>query len=87
MAAFSRPEVFCKKGSLSNFAKFKIPTRKGFSCRKPEAYNFIKKETLVQVLSCEVCEISKNTFPPLAASADYFHKKNNYYSDFNFHVL
>ena len=27
------------------------------SCR-----NFIKKETLVQVFSCEFCEISKNTF-------------------------
>ena len=37
-----------------------------------EAYNFIKKETLAQVFSCEFCEISKNTFfyrtPPVAAS-------------------
>ena len=31
------------------------------SCR-PEACNFIKKETLAQVFSCEFCEISKNTF-------------------------
>ena len=35
------------------------------------ACNFIKKETLTQVFSCEFCEISKNTFsyrtPPLAA--------------------
>ena len=34
--------------------------------------NFIKKETLVQVFSCEFCKFSKNTFsyitPPLAAS-------------------
>ena len=29
---------------------------------KPEACNFIKKETLAQVFSCEFCEISKNTF-------------------------
>ena len=33
---------------------------------------FIKKETLAQVFSCELCEISKNTFcyrtPPVAAS-------------------
>ena len=29
---------------------------------KPQACNFIKKETLAQVLSCEFCEISKNTF-------------------------
>ena len=25
-------------------------------------YNFIKKETLAQLFSCEFCEISKNTF-------------------------
>ena len=28
----------------------------------PEACNFIKKETLVQVFSCEFCEISNNIF-------------------------
>ena len=27
-----------------------------------EACNFIKKETLAQVFSCEFCEISKNAF-------------------------
>ena len=31
------------------------------NCR-PQAYNFVKKETLGQVFSCEFCEISKNTF-------------------------
>ena len=30
--------------------------------RQPEACNFIIKETLAQVFSCEFCEISKNTF-------------------------
>ena len=30
--------------------------------KKPEACNFIEKETLAQVFSCELCEISKNTF-------------------------
>ena len=29
---------------------------------KPEACNFIKKETLAQVFSCEFCLILKNTF-------------------------
>ena len=29
---------------------------------QPQACNFIKKETLAQVFSCEFCEISKNTF-------------------------
>ena len=39
---------------------------------EPQACNFIKKETLAQVFSCEFCKISKNTFscrtPPVAAS-------------------
>ena len=37
-----------------------------------EACNFIKKETLAQVFSCEFCEISKNTFfhrTPLVAAS------------------
>ena len=35
--------------------------------------NFIKKETLTQVFSCEFCEISKNTFfyrTPLVAVSE-----------------
>ena len=38
----------------------------------PKACNFIKKESLAQMFSCEFCEISKSTFsyitPPVAAS-------------------
>ena len=30
--------------------------------KKPEACNFIIKETLAEVFSCEFCEISKNIF-------------------------
>ena len=73
----SQPEVFCQKGVFKNLANF---TRKHL-CQsiffnnaaglRPEAYNFIKKETLAQVFSCEFCEIFKNTFsyrtPPVAA--------------------
>ena len=65
-----------KKGALKNFKKF---TGKHlcqslflFKCR-PEACNFIKKETLVQVFSFEFCEISKNTFfyiTPLVATSE-----------------
>ena len=39
----------------------------------PEACDFIKKETLAQILSCEFCEISKNTFSyrtPLVGAFD-----------------
>ena len=45
-----------KKAVLRNFTKFT-----GKHCR-PEACNFIKKDTLAQVFSSEFCEISKNTF-------------------------
>ena len=34
----------------------------------PEACNFIKKETLAQVVSCEFCEISRTT---LLTSSEY----------------
>ena len=47
----SRPEVFCIKDVLRNFPKF-----------TGQACNFIKKEALPQVFSCEFCEISNNTF-------------------------
>ena len=71
----SRPDVFCEKGALRNFAKFKEKYLcQSLSLNKAAgaACNFIKKETLAQVFSCEFCDISKNTFfyrtPPLAAS-------------------
>ena len=47
----------------------------------PEACNFMKKETLAQVLSCEFCEISKNTFhyttPLVAPSSEFCHSRWN----------
>ena len=48
--------MFCKKGVLRKFTKF---TGKHL-CRP--ACNFIKRETLVQMLSREFCEMPKNTF-------------------------
>ena len=63
--------AFCRKDVLRNFAKF---TGKHL-CQSlffNKVFNFIKKETLAQVYSCEFCEISKSTFfyrtPLLAAS-------------------
>ena len=60
--------MLLKIGVLKNFVKF---TGKHL-CQSPffnkvaggatEACNFIKKETLAQVLFCEFLEISKNTF-------------------------
>ena len=42
--------------------------------------NFIKKETLAQMFSCEFCEISKNTFfyrtLPVAVSVNFKNLKN-----------
>ena len=52
----SRPKVFCKKGVLRNFSKFR-----GKHLYQSLFLNkVIKKEA--QVFSCEFCEISKNTF-------------------------
>ena len=55
----SRPEVFCKKGVLRNFTKFK---GKHLCQSLFLSYSFIKKAILAQVFSSEFCEISKNTF-------------------------
>ena len=71
----SRLDVFYEKGVLRIFAKF---TRKQlrqslFFSKVAGACNFIKKEALAQVFSCEFCEISKDAFfyrtPLVAASA------------------
>ena len=52
----SLPEVFCNKKGVL----------------KAKAFNFIKKETLAKMFSCEFCDIFKNTFfyrtLPVAAS-------------------
>ena len=48
---------------------------------KPQACNFIKRQALAQVFSCEFCEISKNNFfhrTPLVAVSDLFKLKNSY---------
>ena len=71
-----------RKGGLGNFTKL---TGKHL-CQsllfnkvadlKPEACNFIKKETVAQVFSCEFCEIFKNTFSyrtPLVAASVNIH--------------
>ena len=46
------PEVFSEKKCSQKFRKI----------HRPEACNFIKKETHAQMFSCEFCEIFKNTF-------------------------
>ena len=62
------PEAFCKKMRSWKFHKIyrKTPVPEAFLNKvaglRPQASNFIKKEALVQVFSCEFCAISKNTF-------------------------
>ena len=52
-----------KKGGFRNSTKF---TGKhlcqSLSLNKVGGRNFIKNENLAEVFSCELCEISKNTF-------------------------
>ena len=79
----SRPQMFRKKAVLRNFAKF---TGKHlcqnlffnkFAGKRPEAYDFIKKESLAQVLSCELCEISKNIFSYRTPLLDDYYKSHS----------
>ena len=59
--------MFCKKGFLRNFTKFA-----GKHKCQSQACNFIKKENLARVFSCEFCEIFKNTLfhrTPLVAAS------------------
>ena len=61
----SAPEVFRRKGVLKNFSKFagKHLFQSLFLIKfHAEACNFIKKETLAQVFSCDFCKIFKNIF-------------------------
>ena len=55
-----------RKGVLRNFGKFTgkyTCARVSFSIKlQASACNFIKKEALAQVFSCEFCKIFKNTF-------------------------
>ena len=68
----SRQEVFCKKDVRRNFAKLLGNHLCQSLFFNKVACNFIKRETLAQVFSCEFCEISKNTYsyrtPPVATS-------------------
>ena len=63
-----------KKVSLENSQNSQENTcaSESFLIKLPQAWNFIKKDSLAQVFSCEFCEIYKNTFfyrrPPVAAS-------------------
>ena len=83
----SRQKVYCEKDVLRNFTKFtgKHCVRVPFLIKLQEVCNFIKKETLAQVFSCEFCEISQKTFPyrtPLvAASVNSCHFPSLIYHD------
>ena len=60
-ATSTHQRCYIKKSVLRNFTKFTGKhLRQGLFLI--EACNFIKKETLARVFSCEFCEISKNTF-------------------------
>ena len=79
----SRPDVFCNKGTLRNFAKFigKHLCQSLYFSKVAGTGNFIKIETLAQVFSYEFCKISKSTFsyrtPPVAASESKFDNTKN----------
>ena len=67
--------MFCKKGAVGNFTKFTgkhLCQSLFFNKVADLVCNFMKKETLAQVFSCEFCKISMNTFSyrtPLVAAS------------------
>ena len=68
-----RTETVARRCSMKKvFLEILQNLRQSNCARLPPACNFIKKEALPQLLSCEFCKISKNTFyyrtPPVAAS-------------------
>ena len=74
----SCPEVFYKKSVLRNFAKFigkHLCQSLELYLKRDSGRNFMKKENLAQMVSCEFCGISKKTFyyrTPLVAASDSF---------------
>ena len=74
-----------KKGVLRNFTKFKgkRQCQSLFLIKLPEACNFIKKETLAQVFSCEFYEIFYRTPPDdcFCITQCYLDQENLLYQD------
>ena len=65
--------MFCK----TVFLEILQNSQENTSARVADACNFIEKETLAQLFSCEFYEISKNTFfhrAPLVATSVSFKK-------------
>ena len=75
-------EVAVRRCSVKKVFSEILQNSQGHTCARDsflikleaKACNFIKKESLVQVFSCEFCEISKDTFfnrKPLAAASNF----------------
>ena len=79
----SHPEVFCEKGVLRNFTKF--------TGRHLCESFFFNKVTLARVLSCEFCEVSKNTSfqrtPLVTASESTIAFKRKSFGDYDVVLL
>ena len=75
MNGSTRPEVFCKKGVLRNFAKLTgKPLCQSLSFNKIAGLRpaTLLRQRLWQMFSCEFCEIFTNTFfyrTPLVAAS------------------
>ena len=79
-----------RKGVVKNFAKFtgKHLCQSLFINKlQAKPFNFINKETQAQVFSCELCEISKNSFsyrtPPVAVSgySQFYYTSSSFYQN------
>ena len=73
--------IKCSRDRSGRIKTYYVPLQIFFSSifliafhKRSGSCNFIKKETLVQVFSCELSKISKNTFSykaPLVAASDW----------------
>ena len=78
-------EVFCEKKVLLQISNNSHLCQQASFLTKFQAKgsNFIKKETLAEVFSCEFCEICKNTYsyrPPLVVASDCKKTKSQVFS-------
>ena len=84
MAYFEIFRCLDKKGLKKVFLEISQNSQENICLRLSFLINIIKKETLIQVFSCEFWEISKNTFLyrifPLAASVTTNKTQSDYYS-------
>ena len=69
---FYNKSVHSKKFTVKNLCQRLLFNKVAGLRLRPKARNFVKKESLAQVFSCELCKISKNIFVNKTDLPEYF---------------